>query len=205
MPATDRPGETASSRRPRVGVYPGTFNPFTVGHLEVVESAYEQRDLDRVHLAVSRVPLAKDEIEIPTFEHRIQSLRDVVLEHPWLDLVVTDDRLLVDIADGYDVLIMGADKWHQIQNPMFYGGSDTARDEAMAALPELAVAPRPPQEVPADLLIDVPHAIHEVSSTAVRGGAHDWMHPAVAAFDDEYRPWSDPESYRRRFIDPATA
>lgn len=189
----------------RVGVYPGSFNPFTIGHLEVAEAALEQRNLDRIHLAVSRTPLAKAQTEVPSFTHRIESLCHVVDHHDWLDLVVTDDRLLVDIAAGYDLLIMGADKWEQIHDVVFYDDSPEQRDAAIAALPEVAVAPRPPHDVPPELALDVPEHIEDVSSSGVRGGADHWMHPAVADFDGRTGAWSAPHLYRRRFIDPATA
>jgi hypothetical protein len=189
-----------SRPRCRVGVYPGTFNPFTLAHLAVAQAALAQRQLDRIHLSVSRVPLAKAQLEIPQFVHRIEALQDVTDQHDWLDLVVTEARLFVDIARGYDVLIMGADKWHQIHDVQFYNNSETERDAAMAALPEVALAPRPPYEVPDELELVLPDDYGHISSTAVRDGAHHWMHPAKAAFDARTGAWSDPERYRQMYM-----
>ncbi|MEZ5339992.1 MAG: hypothetical protein R2706_00655 [Acidimicrobiales bacterium] len=45
----------------------------------------------------------------------------VVQGSPLLDLQVTEVQLLADLAAGFDVLIMGADKWHQICEPHWYG------------------------------------------------------------------------------------
>ena len=66
-------------------------------------------------------------------------------------------------------------------------------DAAVARLPLVAVAPRPPYEVPADVLVlDVSH---DASSTAVRDGRTDWMAPEAAEFDDLSGAWSDPDRY----------
>ena len=82
-----------------------------------------------------------------------------------------------DIADGYDILVIGADKWRQLIDLQFYGGSAAARDEALARLPRLAVAPRAGSPLPDRddvvlLEVDLRHRV--VSSTAVRGGRHEW-------------------------------
>ncbi len=183
------------SRSPKVGVYPGSFNPFTVAHQAIAEAAVEQHALDRLHLAISRTPLVKGALEIPTFAHRVEALTAVAREHDWLDVTVTSEQLLADIADGYDVLVMGADKWHQIHDTRFYGDDPAARDEAIASLPTVAVAPRPPLETPPELALDVEKHLGTVSSSAVRDGQTDWMHPAVREFDDRTGAWSDHDRY----------
>jgi hypothetical protein len=97
----------------------------------------------------------------------------------WPDLRVatTEAQLVADIAAGYDVCVVGADKWHQLQDVRFYGGSAEARDVALARLPRLAIAPRAGVELPdhvAALVLAVDPAHAEVSSTAVRGGREEW-------------------------------
>ena len=47
--------------------------------------------------------------------------------------LVTDLQLVSDIAEPYDVVIVGADKWAQLHDPVFYGGSASARDQAVAS------------------------------------------------------------------------
>ena len=180
---------------PRRGVYPGSFNPPTLAHVEIAAAAARQHRLDVVDLAISRVALAKEDVTVPRFDHRLHVVTQVVADHDWLGLFVTDAQLLVDIARGYDVLVMGADKWHQIQDPMFYDDNEAARDAAMAALPSVAVAPRPPLDVPADLLLDVPEEFSEMSSSAARAGMHHWMHPKALAFDLETGAWTDRDRY----------
>jgi hypothetical protein len=72
---------------------------------------------------------------------------------------------------------MGADKWRQLHDVAFYRGSAAARDEALARLPDVAIAPRPPTPIPIDagaVVLDLPHHLAEVSSTGVREGRDDW-------------------------------
>jgi hypothetical protein len=109
-------------------------------------------------------------------------LEAVAASRSWLDVVVTERRLLVDIADGYDVLILGADKWEQVLDTRFYGDSMDAMKTAVAGLPHLAVAPRKDHALPTGALVtvlDVAH--HDVSSTAARAGAVEQMLPEALA------------------------
>jgi phosphopantetheine adenylyltransferase len=126
----------------RVGAFPGTFNPPTVAHLAIAEAAYAQHDLDRVDLIVSRQPIDKEHVAVPTLDDRLTVLEDVARRRPWLAVVVSEHRLLVDLAAGYDVLIVGADKFRQLHDVRYYA-DEAARDEALRRLPPLAVAPRP--------------------------------------------------------------
>src|SRR5215218_1782883 len=119
---------SGSRARTRVGVYPGTFNPPTVTHLAIAGAAREQRDLDRVVLVLSTRPIDKEHVDRPRFEDRLAVLHADARATGWLDVAVTEHRLLVDIAQGYDVLIMGADKWAQVNDPRYYDGSLPARD-----------------------------------------------------------------------------
>jgi len=186
----------------RRGVYPGSFNPPTLAHVEIAAAAAEQHRLDIVDLAISRVALAKEDVTVPRFDHRLQVVAEVVEDHHWLGMLVTNAQLLVDIADGYDVLVMGADKWHQIQDPVFYDDNAAARDAAMAALPTVAVAPRPPLEVPDEILLDVPDELADMSSSAARDGMHHWMHPRALAFDIQTGAWTDQQRYLNDLADP---
>jgi predicted RNA-binding protein with PIN domain len=153
----------------RRGVFPGSFDPPTVAHLAIAEAALAAADLDCVDFVISRVALAKE--ERGEVEARAAALGRLASTRPWCGVVVTDDQLIADIARGYDVVIMGADKWAQVRDPQWYG-SDAERDAALARLPRVLVVPR--DDLPIDgaerLEIAPEHA--NVSSSAVRAGAH---------------------------------
>jgi cytidyltransferase-like protein len=184
----------------RVGAYPGTFDPPTVAHLAIAETACRQGGLDRVELVVSRSPLGKDPA-VPSLEHRLQVLEAVAASRPWLGVAVTDQRLIADVAAGYDAVIMGTDKWIQVCDPAWYGGSIESRDVALARLPPLLIVYRPGSEpIPAQpenavrLVVDEIHT--EVSSSQARAGRRDWMAPEAAAFDEATGAWTQPDRYQ---------
>jgi len=167
----------------RRGAYPGTFDPPTIAHLAVAEAARDQCALHRVDLIVNRTPLGKSSMR--PLAARLAMLEAVAAARPWLDVAVTDDLHLVDIAEGYDVLVLGADKWVQVLDSAFYE-SEAARDEAVARLPALAVAPRHGLPVPDGcevLAVDLSH----VSSTAARAGQRDLILPEALPFVTEPR------------------
>lgn len=182
----------------RRGVYPGSFNPPTTAHLAIAGAARRQHRLDRVELAVSTSALAKEGVDHPRFEHRIEVLEATAAELGWLSVRVTELQLLVDIAAGYEVLVVGADKWWQIQDPVWYDDDPAARDAALEALPTLAVAPRGERSVPAEHALAVtPSLTSEISSSAARAGDLRLMVPAARAFAARTGAWIDPDRYER--------
>ena len=185
-----------------LGVYPGSFNPPTVAHLAIAETAWRQLGLERIDLAVSRTALGKENVEIPSLDHRLEVLEAVAATRPWLGVTVVEAQLVVDVAEGYDVVVMGADKWAQVFDPAWYGGSVVARDKAVARLPAVAVVARPGVDLPEPealsgvlLVIDDHHA--EVSSSAARAGRREWMTPEAAEFDERTGAWTDAARYAR--------
>lgn len=160
-----------------VGVYPGTFDPLTIAHLTIAETAVEHFQLDRLDLALSRLALGKEHLAENTLERRVTAIERAAVARPWLGVVVVDSRLIADIAHGYDAVVMGADKWAQVIDPDWYDGDESARDAALARLPRVGIAPRGDVEVPADLVLPVPAHIADVSASAVRSGRHDWAAP----------------------------
>ena len=160
------------------GAYPGTFDPPTIAHLAIAEAARAQCGLAGVDLILNPNPLGKSGMR--PLETRVAMLEAVASTRPWLRAVVTDELHLADIAKGYDVLILGADKWSQVLDPDFYG-SEYERDEAVARLPQLAVAPRHDYAIPSAcvvLSVDLSH----VSSTAARAGRTDLVLPEALPF-----------------------
>jgi nicotinate-nucleotide adenylyltransferase len=180
----------------RTGVYPGSFNPPTRAHVEIALAALVTHQLHRVDLAVSTVALGKEPTMVPRFEERIEVIRTSIECIDGLGLVVTDAQLIADIAEGYNVVVMGADKWSQVNDPEWYGGDTEARDAALARLPRLALAPRSPHVVPDEHRLPVADDILDVSSTAARAGRIDWMTEAARSFDADTGAWTDPDRYR---------
>lgn len=167
----------------------------------MAEAAWRQGGLERVDLVVSRQPLGKSPAA-PTLEHRLQVLSDVASSRPWLGVAVSDGRLIADVCLGYDAVVMGHDKWLQVVDPSWYGGSEAARDRAVAALPPVLLALRsgagPPGPLPPSVTVLDVHPVHgPVSSTLVRGGRLEWMLPEAARFDAGTGAWSDPDRYHR--------
>lgn len=184
----------------RIGAYPGTFDPPTVAHLAIAEAALNQGGLGAVHLVVSRAPLGKSPA-VPSFEDRLAVLQEVATSRNWLEVRVTDRRLIADVASGYDAVIMGMDKWLQVLDPAWYGGSEERRDAALEALPEVLLAGRDGAghtgPVPPGVsLLDVHPAHGPVSSTLVRAGRTEWMLDEAARFDARTGAWTDPGRYR---------
>jgi hypothetical protein len=183
-----------------VGVYPGTFNPPTVAHLAIATAAADQCDLERIDLVLSRQPLGKDHTGLVRLQDRLAVLEAIAADRPWLGVLVTDQQLIADIADGYDAVVLGADKWSAVIDVAWYGGSVGRRDREVARLPRLICAPRPPHPLPSPLppsghVLDLDPDHHLVSATHVRGGRHEWMTPEARAFDARTGAWSDADRY----------
>lgn len=184
----------------RVGVYPGSFNPPTVAHLAISEAARDQHQLDQVVWSLSTTTLAKEHVDRPLFGHRLEVLEATAAGTSWLEVQVTQAQLLAEIAVGFDVLIMGADKWAQIQEPRWYD-SEADRLQALTGLPVLAVAPRPPVAVPDEFLLAL-HADHAVvSSSAARAGYLDLMLPHARVFAERSGAWVDAARYEQHLLD----
>ena len=157
-------------------MFPGTFDPLTVAHLAVADAVREELSVATVELVISRIPLAKEHVTTPV-EDRVAAILPHRSDRPWLRASATDAQLLADIAAGYDVLVIGADKWHQLHDLRFYDGSVSVREEALARIPLVAVAPRAGADLPegADVhVLSVPAEHHGVSSTGVRQGIDEW-------------------------------
>jgi pantetheine-phosphate adenylyltransferase len=87
MSSSDRPV-------PRVAVFPGSFDPITNGHVDIIERG--TRLFDRIVVAV-----LVNETKTPLFTpaERVAMIRAVFADHPAVE-VETFDGLLVDYARG---------------------------------------------------------------------------------------------------------
>jgi nicotinic acid mononucleotide adenylyltransferase len=166
-------------------VYPGSFDPPTIAHVHLAERAIVQCGLDRLDLVISVVTLGKSEDHLTPLADRLAELHRLADTNPALGVRTTEHSLLADIADGYDAVVMGADKWAQVLDPQWYGGIE-ARNEALSRLPRIALAPRPPWPMPDDdpaaavpsglevVILDVDEEHAPISATEVRAGRTEW-------------------------------
>jgi nicotinic acid mononucleotide adenylyltransferase len=154
-----------------VAAYPGTFDPPTIAHLAVAEAAWRACAVERVVLVLSQDPIGKPS---PTpLEDRRLRLCELAATRRWLDVAVSEHRLIADVCQGYDVVVMGADKWAQVLDPSYHPSQEAWR-ASLARLPRVAVARRGGLPIEGDVMIldvDLP----EVSSTGVREGRRDWL------------------------------
>ncbi len=162
---------------PLRGVYPGSFDPPTIAHVAIAEAAVRAGALDRLDLAISRVALGKDGTAQRPLSGRVAMIEALMSSRPWLGIVVTAAQLIADIAAGYDLVVMGADKWAQVRDPAWYNGSTAAHDVAIARLSRVVVAPRPGFEIVGAEVLDLPTHLGGVSSSAARAGNHDLIAP----------------------------
>lgn len=182
-----------------IGCYPGSFNPPTVAHLAVAEAAVRQGRLVRLDLVISRVALGKEDLSVPTLDDRVGVLEQIAAGRPWLGVAVTDARLIVEIARGYDAVVMGADKWRQVIDPVWYPDGETGRDRAVADLPRVLVAARGGDHPSGVELLELDGDHHDISASAIRrgdAGTDGWLLPEAATFDAETGAWTDPGRYR---------
>ncbi len=128
-----------------------------------------------------RVSLGKEHLVHPTVDERAAVLRRVAAGEPWLAVRISDAQLVSDLARGYDVLVVGADKWRQLLDPSYYP-SEVAHRATLAALPpRVLVAPRD-GDVPAGVeLLDIDERFTGVSSSRVRDGDTHLMLAEAAA------------------------
>jgi predicted RNA-binding protein with PIN domain len=153
----------------RTGVFPGTFDPPTIAHIAIAEAAIKWAQLDRLDFSISLVALGKE--DLGDVERRVAALQQLIGDRDDVGVEVTGAQLIADVAAGYDVVVMGADKWAQVNDPAWYA-SEADRDAALARLPRVIVAPRRGHEAEGVELLDVDPAYWDVSSSRARAGEH---------------------------------
>ena len=77
----------------RIGLYPGTFDPITFGHIDIVERAAAL--FDKVILGV-----AESQSKNPLFsvDERIQLIEEIFKNNPKIDVLGYSKKLTVDLA-----------------------------------------------------------------------------------------------------------
>jgi pantetheine-phosphate adenylyltransferase len=92
------------SRRPHIGVYPGTFDPITLGHLDIIRRGAHL--VDRLVIGVTTNPSKEPMF---TVAERLEMVRrEVIGIAPNID-VVEFDSLLMDFAEreGASLILRG--------------------------------------------------------------------------------------------------
>lgn len=117
-------------------IYPGTFDPITVGHIDIIQRAY--RMFDEIVIAV-----ADSQAKKPMFslEQRVNMVKAATSDLPNIK-VIGFHKLLVDLADELDanILIRGlravSDFEYEIQ--MGYANASLKKDlETIFLMPSL--------------------------------------------------------------------
>ena len=160
----------------RRAVYPGSFDPPTIAHLAIAFAALEQCACSSLTFVLSRAALGKEHRDA-TVDLRAAVLRDL-LDDERCRVEVTSSRLIAEIAHGYDVVVVGADKWAQMLDATWYPDA-AAHEAALGELPHVALVPRPSHpnlssSVPMTVLTLADPALFDVSSSAVREGRDEW-------------------------------
>lgn len=70
------------SKRKRVGIMGGTFNPIHLGHLIMAENAYEELNLDEVLFVPSGNPYMKNYVDVLDSKTRITMTGDAIEDNP---------------------------------------------------------------------------------------------------------------------------
>lgn len=145
-------GDAATLRQvERVGVFSGAFNPQTLAHAVVAETARTMQRLDMILWTLTRTTVNKEGVERAVLADRVVQLHAYIRAAGSNDaVVVIDAGLYADQAvvihslvgdDGEVWLIVGFDKVVQIFDERYY----THRDAALVRLfgaASLLVAPR---------------------------------------------------------------
>jgi nicotinate-nucleotide adenylyltransferase len=138
------PGQRGDSRRARIGLLGGSFNPAHAGHLHVAEQALRALGLDQVWLLVSPGNPLKPARGMAPFAERLASVRRIV---DGVRVIATDLEARIGTRYTVDtlaelrrrfprarfVLLMGADNLSQL--PRWKRWRALARETPMAVLP----------------------------------------------------------------------
>lgn len=84
----------------KIGVYPGTFDPITNGHLDIIKRAYQL--FDKLYILV---PNNIEKNALFTTEERIKLIKAVLIDYPDIEVASTD-KLTVEFARNVNATAM---------------------------------------------------------------------------------------------------
>ena len=84
----------------KIGVYPGTFDPITNGHLDIIKRAYQL--FDKLYIVV---PNNIGKNALFTTEERIKLIKLVLTDYPDIEVAATD-KLTVEFARSVNATAM---------------------------------------------------------------------------------------------------
>ena len=109
-----------------VGFFGGCFNPPTIAHIDLIEQAIQEYNLDKVYF-VPMGDLYKKETLIPAF-HRVNMLKLAIKFHPKLEILLTsvNSKKQLQAIDTFKIIqaefsktnnffIMGSDNFEKIK------------------------------------------------------------------------------------------
>ena len=84
----------------KIGVYPGTFDPITNGHLDIIKRAYQL--FDKLYIVV---PINVGKSALFTTDERVDLIKAVLKDYPDIEVVATD-KLTVEFAKSVNATAM---------------------------------------------------------------------------------------------------
>ena len=111
----------------RRAIYPGTFDPITNGHLDIIRRASHMFDEIIVSVAVSQ-----EKKPMFSLEQRIEMVKTATKEHPSVS-VIGFDSLLVDLSDKLDanIIIRGLRAVSDFEYELQMGYANTSLKEEL--------------------------------------------------------------------------
>jgi len=85
----------------KTGIFPGSFNPFTIGHKAIVEEALKV--FDKVIIVFS-INTQKDDNYFDVAE-RVNVVRKIFSKHPEVEVIYTN-KMTMDVANEYNAMII---------------------------------------------------------------------------------------------------
>lgn len=208
---------TAPLQSPNTGpilLLPGAFNPLTLAHLALAESAIQASGSNVLYFVLSTATINKEQTERASLIDRLLLLGLVAQREGFLGTLVTNRGLYVEQAEAATTIFQGAkdlrfvvgfDKIAQIFDPRYYSDKEVAL-KRLFALAQLLVAPRgsheasdvvtlmqQPENQPfqsAVHLLPLPTDVRDISSSQIRAAFE--QQPPVA-LDAVLRIWLPPE------------